>query len=1129
MKANEIKPLRRRMSVGAAAACGLLALPGLVAQEESADDEIFELSPFVITAAEDSGYVATSTLSGTRLRSNLGDIASSISVVTAEFLEDTAATNAEELLVYTTGTEVKGPGGNLALPGAAFRGVSEDNSRTDFGAVTRVRGLAGADRTRNLFQSDIPFDAYNTNRIEINRGANAALFGLGSPAGIINQTVKNAEMYNTAEVEMRVDSLDGYRGSFDINREALEDELAIRVAGLYDQTRYEQEEAFRKDERLYLAATYTKDLAKASELVGKTTLRANFETIAINENRPNVLPPVDGITHWFTGFEHEVVDAVVTKGTWRNNTDAEHFWAPSFGATPNPRQQFWVIQGASSRGPMVVVPEPDAMQPFAGMVGNTPIVGRQPVINNGVQRPDGSYATAILVAPTLLPEALNFSRSPAVPEWTLYTSPTLRDTSVFDFRNHMLLGPNRPATSDFEVYNVTLEQLFFGNKLGIEMAIDEQTARRDTFELITSGITHRVYIDINETVADGSPNPNFGRPFAAGQSAWSENQSDRRAERLTGFITHDFRDNSEGLWARLLGRQTFTGTYSRQEVDSLIVSGGTRVNADFVYGRNNNTTAADWQVPIFVYLGPDISSRNTAAGASISPIAREYRINDDFIGGGQFYFRGQNPGDTPRLSQVTFDDRWVGNGDKTRQEIDSTALIWQGFLLNDLVVPTVSWRRDDVESIVTGAPNKSSRQEALIEEPAWILENYALFNGNRNEAEGESTSWGVVVKAPLSWMEKVPVIDSLSALYNESSNFQVTGGRRDVFGNSIEPPTGENEEYGIRMDLLDQKLSINAISYETSQSNISFGGGFSLSRLMSSLVRVIEPTVLGRNPDADGDFLPENAAGAEISLPENLLDFTSFSISSTGTATFTIPVDYASVRDVVSEGKEIEVIYNPTKQWRMAVNVAQQKAQISNVQVQEKRLWEETTISVGGTQKTLREAWTNDFANLVANTNNVPAPQGGLRSEFSDELTNTLAAGQALNGQKAPELREWRVNLITNYAFSEGRLNGWSFGGAARWEDDVAIGGPVIFLEDGTPVTDIENPFFGPSEFKLDLWAGYETRIFHDAVDWSIKLNVRNALDEDDLVPIIANPDGFVAVHRIPAGRSFELTSNFRF
>ena len=76
------------------------------------------LSPFVVDAAEDQGrYRANSTLAGTRVRTNLNDVASAITVVTAQFLQDTGAKNAEDLLVYTPSTEVTGLRGNFS---AAF-------------------------------------------------------------------------------------------------------------------------------------------------------------------------------------------------------------------------------------------------------------------------------------------------------------------------------------------------------------------------------------------------------------------------------------------------------------------------------------------------------------------------------------------------------------------------------------------------------------------------------------------------------------------------------------------------------------------------------------------------------------------------------------------------------------------------------------------------------------------------------------------------------------------------------------------------------------------------------------------------------------------------------------------------
>ena len=96
-------------------ATGLLSLSSLLsAQETETDDTIFEISPFVIQEGDEEGYIASSTLAGTRLRSSLQDIGASVQVITSEFLDDIGATEANDLLLFTTGTETFGLGGNFS-------------------------------------------------------------------------------------------------------------------------------------------------------------------------------------------------------------------------------------------------------------------------------------------------------------------------------------------------------------------------------------------------------------------------------------------------------------------------------------------------------------------------------------------------------------------------------------------------------------------------------------------------------------------------------------------------------------------------------------------------------------------------------------------------------------------------------------------------------------------------------------------------------------------------------------------------------------------------------------------------------------------------------------------------------
>ena len=167
---------------------------------QETEEEVFELSPFTIDAAGDEGYYASQTMAGGRLSASLKDTGAAVQVVTKEFMDDLGATGIEELLQYTTSSEVAGILGNIS--GASEGGTGETNvggARRDPDGATRVRGLTAPDRTRNFFVTDIPFDSYNTERIDINRGANSFLFGLASPAGIINNDLSRARFRNSNE------------------------------------------------------------------------------------------------------------------------------------------------------------------------------------------------------------------------------------------------------------------------------------------------------------------------------------------------------------------------------------------------------------------------------------------------------------------------------------------------------------------------------------------------------------------------------------------------------------------------------------------------------------------------------------------------------------------------------------------------------------------------------------------------------------------------------------------------------------------------------------------------------------------------------------------------------------------
>ena len=121
----------------------------------ASDEDLVILTPFEVTSSSDNGYQATETLAGTRIRTQLKDVGSSISVMTKEFLQDVGATNSATLLQYTTNTEVSGTLGTYTGLGNG-QNLNESNTLRRGGTNNRVRGLASADNTRDFFTTDIP-------------------------------------------------------------------------------------------------------------------------------------------------------------------------------------------------------------------------------------------------------------------------------------------------------------------------------------------------------------------------------------------------------------------------------------------------------------------------------------------------------------------------------------------------------------------------------------------------------------------------------------------------------------------------------------------------------------------------------------------------------------------------------------------------------------------------------------------------------------------------------------------------------------------------------------------------------------------------------------------------------------
>ncbi len=1078
------------------------ARPSPQPQVTPSANEVVVLSPFTVASEQDTGYQATTTLAGTRVRTELANVATSVTVLTKDFLNDVGATDARDLFLYVASTEVTGFGGNLSGAGRGFRGFSESGFVSDKTNI-RVRGLATADNLRNYFGTEIPFDSYNIERVEVNRGANASLFGLGSPAGVINTSLIEAEFRDRLTIEARGGSYGSLRGSFDVNKVLVSDTVALRIAGVHDRRRFQQDPAFEDVSRIFGTATMQKKLLRNSAVLGRTRLRVNYEEGLNNANRPRTLPPLDRITSWFNPYNFGTT-TIAPKPTWNGATDI---------AVLRQGRELDLISGFFRSG-TAIYPSPSANAPEDAF--GSGVQARQGVVSN-VPNPNGAPFTGVFVVPIPMTVALALAN---VPGNSLYASPLLSDASIFDFRNQLLDGPNKSERSSFDAASFALEQLLF-ERGGFEYAYDKQRTRLASRRLIGSDAVYAINIDANTVLVDGTPNSNFGRPVIGGPGAISRGETEGTTHRLTAYYDLDFASLVNGRAARWLGRHVLTGLYSSSTSDSFSANGQLNyLGLEYAHGSGNNVTNGDQRLAgSITYLGPSLANANTATGANLSRITAEQWPPETLV------VRGKAPAAGVPFSNQTvnvFEGVWT-TGNRTRQEVDSRALVWQSYLLDKLLVGTVSWRRDEFESFTAGAPPVTFDGNRLVRDPSWMISTTPDLAVKDN-----TFSYGGVLHAPSSWLQRVPGLSGLSGRYNESENFSPSAVRFTVLGQAIPPQAGETRDVGISFSALDQRLTFNVTRYETTQSNADSTIGPGVTTLVNQFGRAHQEHLRANRPFGPGGR-PLNAAGEELpNLPDQFLSIYGFNWNPNsgpiGQVTFGNP-NIGGLTDFIAKGWEFEGVWNATKRWRVAFNAAKQQSVRSNTMSDQLAFFTQPLLTrTNGQTISLLDAWTGPWASLQTNEGGNES-LGWAAGRFRDEL----AAARAQDGGSAQELREWRFNVITNYSFEGGRLKGFNIGGAYRWQDAAAIGFPLVTGPAGVLTTDVTRPIYGPRETHVDAWIGYKRRIWRDRVEWRLQLNVRNVFGNDDLVPVAANPDGQISAWQIPLERSWELTSTLRF
>lgn len=1140
-----MKMTKTKLALASILTTGLL----VQAQDDaSGKDEVFELSPFSVDSSEDQGYRATTTLAGTRLNTNLGDIGSAISVITEEFFEDVGATDAATVLSYSLNTEIGGEQGNYT------GGANQNNQRVNPQRTQRVRGLAAASLTRNYFLTDIPFDTYNTSRVTINRGPNSLLFGIGTPGGVIENSISRASVNTDSyKLSLRVGERGSNRETFDANKVLIDGRLGIRMMMMREDTKYKQRPAFEEDNRFTLSLQGV--LSEGGDgILGRTSVRANLESGEIESSRPDVTPPIDYISGWFNppnpAYDDVWGKEYIGQNEWAANGSFIPKYLPDTRGGAHPSTVIGQYRVPVFIGTQVVTDDPNATSfGGGGDASRSDIVNFQARYNwnKGVANPLG------------LPR-IDFLQSGYFGPGTGFTAPTINDRSIWDNENRLLSGAENKVLQDFNAWNVTLEQSLFNGKGGLEISFDNQSY--DTNQLLPfqeSGLG----VDVNQYWGDGTPNPNAGRPYILSQLSNDINEADSEAFRATGFYELDLSDR-EGWLGNVLGRHVFTGFYSDQtntsRNSSTKFAWHSGVVEDFdavgvITRQPGNVTGGRRSFNHLVYVGPSLANVNSYEDVRLNQTINVPNPYD----GQAFRTRYWDPRDgMNKIDDWTV--REVVDGAGTRsQVITSQVASLQSRWFGGNLVGLVGYREDDSDTFERISENSDPNVGPIVD--------YTLPDGQRDLStnvlntepglvySGKSVTRSVVGHLPRIWNPFHELI-KVSAHWSDSENFQPTSARRNIRGEVLPPPSGTTTEKGLSFTTAGGDLSIRLNWFKTQSIGATLPTGalnqvtnigslrpmkeFQEARLQGMPYRSIgvegdpdfelgaydyalggltEPAAI---EDGTTDFgyssYDELINAYRDAMPEPTRSLLNAGFDENGEIKTDPLLGRSATRDLVAEGFEVEIIGNLNENWRVSFNVGQQETTFDNSAQALAPFAEQAA-------KNLQDngLWHLYDAPVLGVTSTV-------RSRFTGSVLTPLAAALAADGTVSSEQREWRVNLATNYRFAnDGLLDGWSVGGAVRHQSKVAIGYPLTD-EDGDNVflPTLAAPYFGPAETSGDLWISHERKIW-DGKMWKFQINYRNAIGRNTPIPFDANPDGTIARFRNPNPREVFITNTLSF
>jgi len=1157
----------RRFFAGPVCLAALVALPAFaqVATPDTpgtvAKDEVVRMSPFEVSGATQKGYYGANTLSGTRFNTKLADLASSVTVMTKQQMTDFAMLDMNDMFLYVAGTEGIGTYTDYSID---RNGSISDNTQANPTQANRVRGIGSANVSFDNIETmnRVPIDSLEVEAVEVSRGPNANVFGLGNPSGTVNMVPTAANLtHNRAATDLRADSFGGYRADLDVNEVLLQDKLAVRVSGIFQHDGFERKPSGVDTERYKAMLRYRP--------WKNTTITASVAGYHAYGNRPNSIPPRDNLSYWIASGRptwDPVTMTVHVNGTTLGPYTATTYNGPDYFRSDylgNNHNQMFIDQGG-----LVLWEAPQVT------TNTTPLAGAS------TAGPTSGFTANHLLQPTAAPGSTFSGTAPRPFGQPLFnTTPTISDRSIYDWTDINISAPNR-FWDRTTTYYVKLDQVVLDSQmqtLAIQAAFMREDSDRWARNLLgvsnDNGQSGQLTVDINERLIDGTVNPFFMRPYVASDKPRTQ-ENPSKWDTTRGQAAYRLDLTKENNLLKWLGWFQVTG-YGEYKY---------RVNRQYSW-RDAFSSPVSWVAP-GTYVGTQSAPTGTPTNITLTQGEFRYYVGAANSGQVQYAPSNFNYGTYPfvwvsrtgagttaspyvftthteniDLEQVAADKS--GGNLNSRITLKTAGIVGQSHLFGDRLITTLGWRNDGTWTAFGNAGQPNTNQYLNADGMTFnrdIIDHWSttIFKNTGHTTNVQFVLHPFLNTALVTRLEHNggaghflgDLLGGLSFYTNRSNSFLPTLPAQDLYRNLLPNTTGSEKSWGLGLSLFNDSLQIRATRYDDIQKDAQTND---ISTVAQRVLRIdFNPTGSG-NPtpflnlysDATHwvQFANPSWTAAQIATEvDNQIGFSAADAAFYQNATPPI----GATTDVRSVGTEIEINYNPTRYWTVAVaatKLDQSNTNISAALVQwlndRMPIWTTivdpsiTTANATAEGNPGKLWWRHKYSALpiVGAAASYSATAQTPADNFNAFVSAPFAVMRAQEGKTSPEIRPYSFRLSTSVqlaGFTDNRyLKAVTVGGALRWEDKAAIGYYGV-QQLPAVITDLDpnRPIFDKSHYYMDLFASYRTKMWKDKVGVTFRFNVQNLGDHTRLQPIGAFPDGTISTYRImdPAKYIFSVS-----